>query len=173
MIKNKLNTIIICLLLVLPIAGFAFKGEKVHKGTDDNQLINFFCEQEITIDSCSNLNLYQAVYQWLGTHYKYKTKKGSGGIDCSGFTKKVYTSVYDLKLTGGSYDIFPQTKPVNKTELQEGDMVFFKIRKNRISHVGIYLGNNKFVHSAVKGGVRIDDLDEPYYKKYFFKGGRI
>jgi lipoprotein Spr len=54
-----------------------------------------------------------------------------------------------------------------------GDLVFFKIKKNRISHVGVYLGNNKFAHSAVKGGVRIDSLDTPYYKKTFYKGGRL
>ena len=52
-------------------------------------------------------------------------------------------------------------------------ILFFKIRKGQISHVGIYLGNNKFAHASVKTGVIISSLDEPYYKKYFYKGGEV
>jgi len=56
--------------------------------------------------------------------------------------------------------------------LGEGDLVFFKIKKKRISHIGIYLGNNKFAHASVKNGVIISDMDEPYYQKRFYSGGR-
>ena len=51
----------------------------------------------------------------------------------------------------------------------EGDILFFKIKKGQISHVGVYLGNNTFAHASVHSGVIISDLDEDYYKKYFFK----
>ena len=51
--------------------------------------------------------------------------------------------------------------------------MFFKIESDKVSHIGVYLQNNKFVHASTKKGIHIDDLDEPYYKKYFYKGGRI
>jgi lipoprotein Spr len=64
-------------------------------------------------------------------------------------------------------------KPLKKSQLREGDLVFFKIRKRRVSHVGVYLSHNRFIHASVHDGVVISDLDEPYYKKYFFKGGKV
>jgi lipoprotein Spr len=57
--------------------------------------------------------------------------------------------------------------------MEEGDLVFFKIEGNQVSHIGVYLQNNKFVHATTKKGVIINDLDELYYKKYYFKSGRI
>ncbi|MGZ6519803.1 MAG: C40 family peptidase, partial [Bacteroidia bacterium] len=69
--------------------------------------------------------------------------------------------------------IFTQCKVVSKNNLEEGDLVFFKIDGDNISHIGVYLQNNKFVHATTKKGVMVDDLDEDYYKKYYYKGGRI
>jgi murein DD-endopeptidase / murein LD-carboxypeptidase len=57
--------------------------------------------------------------------------------------------------------------------MKEGDLVFFKIKKNIISHVGIYLGNGKFAHASMHSGIIVSDLDEPYYKKYFYKATRV
>jgi lipoprotein Spr len=130
------------------------------------------CANQIEPDTC-HFDLYNTIYEWIGTRYKYSGKKGKGGLDCSGFAKIVYKQVYHKELQGGSAAIYPKTYSLNKSELEVGDLVFFKIKKNRISHVGVYLGNNKFAHSAVKGGVRIDSLDTPYYKKTFYKGGRL
>ena len=62
--------------------------------------------------------------------------------------------------------------PVGKDDLKEGDLVFFKIHSRRISHVGIYLGNNKFAHASSRG-VAISSLDDNYYSRYFYKGGRL
>jgi lipoprotein Spr len=85
----------------------------------------------------------------------------------------VYSTVYSLQLDGGSSDIYLRAVPVSKDSLQEGDLVFFKIRPSRISHVGVYLGDNKFAHASVHAGVIISDLDEPYYRQRFYKGGRF
>lgn len=142
------------------------------KNASQEEALSYICANQIEPDTC-HIDLYNTVYDWIGTRYKYSGKKGKGGLDCSGFAKIIYKNVYQKELKGGSADIFPKTYALNKNQLEVGDLVFFKIRKNRISHVGIYLGNNKFVHSAVKGGVRIDSLDSPYYKRTFFKGGRL
>ena len=124
------------------------------------------------IDTVYNPILYATVVEWLGTRYRYggRTKKG---IDCSDFTSILYKNAYNIDLAGSAGDIFKKAVSITKSELKEGDMVFFKIRRRRISHVGVYLADNKFAHATTRAGVVISDLSEPYYKKYFFKGGNI
>ncbi len=135
-------------------------------------LKKFYTEKNIVFDSILNVSLYALSYDWMGTRYRY-SGSNKKGIDCSGFTKNIYKEIYCKELQGGSTDLYAISTPIEKSNLKEGDMVFFKIKKGRISHVGVYLRNNKFVHASVKGGVMINDLDEAYYKKYFFKGGRL
>jgi murein DD-endopeptidase / murein LD-carboxypeptidase len=132
----------------------------------------FYAAHQLIPDSACSPYLYYQVFDWVGTRYKYagKSKKG---IDCSGFVSEMYRNAYCVQLQGGSRDIWTTVKPIEKADIREGDILFFKIRKGQISHVGVYLGNNKFAHASVQNGVIISDLNEDYYKKYFFKGGRI
>jgi murein DD-endopeptidase / murein LD-carboxypeptidase len=120
----------------------------------------------------SNIALYSFIDEWYGVPYKYGGKN-KNGIDCSNFTSTLYKEIYNKSFSGNSASIFDQCKVISKNQLKEGDLLFFKIENNTISHIGIYLQNNKFVHATTKKGVMIDDLDEPYYKKYFFKAGRL
>lgn len=163
-----MKKIIFFILVVIPIFSFSQTKKKNTKA----ELSYYYKTYELNPDSANTPHLYYQVYDWLGARYKYAgaSKKG---IDCSGFVSKMYSSVYCIQLMGGSADIYKTVLPVEKEQLQEGDMVFFKIRKGNISHVGIYLGNNKFAHASVHSGVIISDLNEDYYKKYFYKGGRI
>jgi lipoprotein Spr len=139
---------------------------------EQQSICQFYACHQLAPDSACSPYLYSQVYDWIGTRYQYagKSKKG---IDCSGFVSEMYRNAYCINLSGGSRDIWTCVKPVEKEELQEGDILFFKIKKGQISHVGVYLGNNKFAHASVQSGVIISDLDEAYYKKYFFKGGRL
>jgi lipoprotein Spr len=165
---------VLFLVLLLPFAGVAQGKKKKHvKAKQPKPCIQqFYAAHQLVPDSAATPYLYYQVYDWIGTRYKYAghSKKG---IDCSGFVSEVYRSTYCINLSGGSKDIWPVVKPVAKDSLKEGDIVFFKIKKGQISHVGVYLGNNKFAHASVRQGVIISDLDEEYYKKYFFKGGRL
>ncbi len=129
-------------------------------------------ELGFNIDAVSNPNLYESINEWIGTPYHY-SGESKNGIDCSGFVCKLYKSAYKENISGSAKELYNLVDPIKKTELKEGDLVFFKIRKRRISHVGIYLGENKFAHASSHSGVIISDLDEEYYKKYFFKGGRL
>src|ERR1700744_4700336 len=125
----------------------------------------------VALNATSNMKLFHFVYDWIGTPYHFggHTKKG---IDCSGFTKELYSEVFNLDIKRSSRDIFSMVSPVSKDELKEGDLVFFKIHSRSISHIGIYLGNNRFAHAA-SGGVKISSLDDAYYSRYFYKGGRV
>lgn len=167
----KRPVIIIVLLVLSGFSQLFSAAPKKKELRTAEDLAAYYSRFEIQIDTCSNLDLYRRVYHYMGTPYRSRSRKG--GFDCSGFTRTIYKEVYSRILQGGSADIFPKTRIVNKEELMEGDMVFFRIRKGRISHVGIYLGNGKFAHAASRGGVRIDSLNDPYYKRTFFHGGRL
>jgi lipoprotein Spr len=127
---------------------------------------------KMNIDTIKNPLLYATVVEWIGTRYRYggRSKKG---IDCSDFTSILYKNAFAIDLEGSAGDFFKKTSPIPKASLQEGDMVFFKIRRRKISHVGVYLCDNKFAHATTRAGVVISDLSEPYYKKFFYKAGTI
>ena len=139
---------------------------------DTAAAISFFSENGIVLDSCTNQQLYFEIYRWIGTPYRYAgdSKKG---IDCSGFSNKIYEGVFGTSLMGSSSNIYKLTEPVEFLNAQEGDLVFFKIKKNKISHVGIYLQNGKFAHASTRNGVIISDLSQSYYKRTFYKVGRL
>lgn len=82
-------------------------------------------------------------------------------------------TVFQMALSGNSADLFTQVKRLGLKDLREGDLVFFRIHHRRISHVGIYLENDKFVHASTSAGVMISDLNEPYWKRYFAGAGRL
>src|ERR1700749_2181015 len=125
----------------------------------------------VALSATSNMKLFHFVYDWIGTPYHFGGESRRG-IDCSAFTKELYSEVFNLDIKRSSRDIFSMVNPVGKDELKEGDLVFFKIHSRSISHVGIYLGNNRFAHASSKG-VAISSLDDAYYKRYFYRGGRM
>ncbi|MES2417852.1 MAG: NlpC/P60 family protein [Bacteroidota bacterium] len=163
-------------LLVLCSFGIIFaqsKTKPTNKLEDPDNLASQYFSQVmgVAVSATSNLKLYKFIYEWIGTPYSFggNTKKG---IDCSAFAKTIYDKVFNTTILRSSRDIFTMVDPLSKDELKEGDLVFFKIKSRSISHVGVYLGDNRFAHSS-SGGVKISNLNEPYYSRYFYKGGRI
>ncbi len=117
-------------------------------------------------------SLQNYVEGWIGTPYRYGGNDKSG-VDCSGFVTAVFRDFYKTPLKNRrSQDIYDEVAPISKSQLREGDLVFFKIKHSRIDHMGIYLGNQKFVHASSSRGVIISSLESPYYERYFYKAGR-
>lgn len=117
--------------------------------------------------------LLENVDNWYGVPYR-KGGNTSKGVDCSGFTVAVYEDVYGIVLPRISRDQYRITRHISTTELQQGDLLFFDTRgRGSISHVGIYLGNNKFIHASVSRGVMVSGMFEPYYLQRFVGAGRI
>lgn len=170
--------ILLSFSLILPAATMATGGEtdKKEENTsvqvDDNTLSYYSQIFGFPIKKIMNVKLYDLIDEWLGTPYRYAGKTIKG-IDCSGFAKILYENAFNILLEGSSADIFKNITTVSKDELTEGDLVFFKVRRGRISHVGVYLGENKFAHASSSSGVIISDLDDPYWKTRYFKGGRM
>ncbi len=119
-----------------------------------------------------NKKLVYFVDSWYGAPYKWGGGEKSG-VDCSHLVCRVYKDVYNKKIAGTANDLEKMSSNVKESKLKEGDLVFFKIESEKISHVGVYIANNKFVHASVKKGVIINSLEDKYYKKYFYSGGRI
>jgi cell wall-associated NlpC family hydrolase len=121
-----------------------------------------------------NASLYLFIDKWLGANYR-RGGCDISGIDCSGFVQKLYAEVYGVDLLRTAIDQFSNCKRIKHSrDAEEGDLVFFHIRsRKRISHVGVYLGNDYFVHASTSNGVIISNLNEEYWHRYFAGCGRI
>jgi lipoprotein Spr len=116
--------------------------------------------------------LYSFISEWYGVPYKYGGCDKSG-TDCSCFTDNLYSVVYQKKLPRSANDMVKDCDKISAGKVKEGDLVFFKINSNDVSHVGVVLKNNKFVHATTSKGVLISDINESYYQKYFYCYGKI
>lgn len=123
------------------------------------------------VEALSNTSLLQFIDEWYGTRYRYGGSTRDG-IDCSGFSCLLMSSVFGKKLSRTAREQFEECQKIPREALQEGDLVFFNTRGG-VSHVGVYLTNNKFVHASTSSGVVISDLDEEYYRKRFVGAGRL
>jgi len=125
----------------------------------------------VASNAMANTKLYQFVYEWLGTPYRLggDSKKG---IDCSKFSLAVYENVFNTTIGYNSRNQYANMMHIGKNDLQPGDLVFFKIRSRQITHVGVYLGDDKFAHASSSRGVMVSNLNEAYWKRYYYNGGR-
>ena len=119
-----------------------------------------------------NKDLLRTVIDWIGTPYSYGSSSHRG-TDCSGFVSRVFREAYGITLQRSSRSMFGTTQRVAKAEMQTGDLVFFRRGKGPIYHVGIYLKDGKFAHSACNGGVMVSSLNQPYYHHNFYAAGRV
>lgn len=122
-----------------------------------------------------NMPLFAEVSLWLGVPYKYGGNSKSG-TDCSGFVSQVFNKVYSKKLQrSAANQASKDVSNVSKSKLKTGDLVFFMTtsKSSKISHVGIYLRDNYFIHASTSRGVIVSNLSEKYYEKNWKKGGRV
>ena len=108
--------------------------------------------------------------EWKNVKYKMGGVSKTG-IDCSAFTQKIYRDKFGIELSRTTRTQVNEGIEVARSELQPGDLVFFKTSKTD-RHVGVYVGNNKFLHSSIRG-VQYTSLDKPFYKKNYWTSRRI
>lgn len=126
---------------------------------------------KVPVEVLTNTQLLHYVDEWYATRYRYGGEN-KDGVDCSAFTSGLLEEVFGLEVPRTCREQYRYTERVAKTELREGDLVFFKIHRG-ISHVGVYLTNNKFVHASTSSGVMISDLEEAYFARRYAGAGRV
>ncbi len=120
------------------------------------------CEIETAVEPTTESGLIRTALAYRGTRYR-RGGTSRGGFDCSGFTRYIFAK-YGITLPHSSSAQSRIGTPVAKADLQPGDLVFFQTYKRGVSHVGIYIGNGRFVHASTHGrGVTVDSLDSAYY----------
>lgn len=119
-------------------------------------------------------DLTERAMDLIGIHYKRGGNTPENGLDCSGFVRYVFKDVLGAELPRTSKEISQVGENIDKKDLQPGDLVFYNTLRRGFSHVGIYLGDNKFIHSPSAGGqIRIESMDIAYWKNRFNGARRI
>lgn len=125
----------------------------------------------VEVENLTNIPFLQKIDEWWGTRYCIggQTKDCT---DCSGFSGSIFRDVYNIQLPRTASEQYNFCDKINVADLQEGDLLFFHTYSRGISHVGIYIGNNKFVHASTSEGVTISDLNDSYWHPRFIAAGR-
>lgn len=119
-------------------------------------------------------NLAIEAMSLIGIHYQRGGTSPEHGLDCSGLVRYVFKEAWGAELPRTSAEISKLGENVDKQDLQPGDLVFFNTLKHTFSHVGIYLGDHKFIHSPSAGGkVRVESMDLSYWKARFNGARRL
>ncbi|MDR1646867.1 MAG: C40 family peptidase [Zoogloeaceae bacterium] len=107
----------------------------------------------------------------IGADYRFGGKNPEAGLDCSGMVSWIYTQATPLRISGSAADIARRGRGISSLELRPGDLVFFNTLNRPRSHVGIYIGEGRFVHAPSSNGqVRIDALNNHYFAQRFEEG---
>ena len=111
---------------------------------------------------------------FLGVRYKYGGNDLEDGVDCSGFVRAIYEQTLGMVLPRRAAEQARATQTISQDELKPGDLVFFNTMRSAFSHVGIYLGDNKFIHAPRSGEkVRVEDMRQSYWVKRFNGARRV
>lgn len=125
-----------------------------------------------SIDGAQNTLNY--ALSLVGLNYKFGGTSPETGMDCSGFVRHVFSQAADMVLPHNARAISMFGKKIAVSDLQPGDLVFYNTMRRTYSHVGIYLGDNKFVHSSVTGrGVEVVNMKDGYWMKRFNGARRL
>jgi cell wall-associated NlpC family hydrolase len=126
------------------------------------------------LSSRSNEVLFRAI-SLVGTPYRYGGNTPQAGFDCSGLVGYVFRDAAGLSLPRSTRELIDIPAPsVQRDSLQPGDLVYFNPAGGRVSHIGIYVGEGRFVHAPSRGGtVRLDALGSEYWSRYFVGAKRI
>lgn len=162
-ILHSLLLLVFLSLLFVTVPSFSFASDRSDKAV---------AEQEVKQPAYSMSRFFNDARQFFGVRYRWGGETPEG-FDCSGFVKFMYKRMFGTALPRTSIEMASIGKKVERCELQPGDLVFFKTRGRRINHVGIFVGNDTFIHSSLSRGVTEDQLENRYFDKRFAGAVRV
>ena len=166
------------ILILCHTIGFAHAAPAV---AEEDDLENFI-KQSLVLSQINQISktvgnqasdLVVNAMGFLGVPYK-RGGSTTDGFDCSGFVRAMYENTLGLVLPHNAKAQAAVTETIDKAELQPGDLVFFNTLRKTFSHVGIYVGEGRFIHSPRSGGeVRIENMSDSYWRKRFNGARRV
>ncbi len=157
----------ICLIILALSGSCAHDASSVPKASPGKNNATEICRGR----RISKAGLNDSICRWLGVPYRYGGMNRRG-MDCSGLVHTVF-SENGLTLPRTTAGLRRISTNIPRSNLRFGDLLFFSIKRKKCDHVGIYLGNGKFVHASTRRGVIISSLSEEYYRRHFEEGRRI
>ena len=151
----------------------ALSGDDMDKFLADKGLLSQISEVGLTVTSKAS-ELVLTAMGFLGVPYMRGGNTMESGFDCSGFVRAMYQQTVGLILPRKAEQQAAATTQIERAELQPGDLVFFNTLKRAFSHVGIYVGDGKFIHSPRSGSeVRVEDMQKSYWRQRFDGARRV
>ncbi|AHL74984.1 peptidase P60 [Stutzerimonas stutzeri] len=142
----------------------------------EQQLRELADEQSYELPALAD-SVLELGFKLVGTPYRYGGSSTKTGFDCSGFVGFLFRKEAGIDLPRSTREMINLDAPkIARSDLEPGDVVFFNNRgRGRVSHTGIYIGNDQFIHSASRrsGGVRVDSLDDKYWRTSFMQAKRV
>ncbi|MFN5702284.1 MAG: C40 family peptidase [Gammaproteobacteria bacterium] len=171
------STKITVLLLLTALLSACASGPERSRGGEQPEVTGLGEEDTVlpgNLKAAANDVLFQAI-GLVGTPYRYGGNSPESGFDCSGLINYVFLHSAGLKLPRTTAALIDIDAPrVEKDRLYPGDLVYFNTLGGRVSHIGIYVGERRFVHAPSSGGtVRMDNIDTPYWQKHYVDAKRV
>ncbi len=142
----------------------------------EQQLPEFADDESYELPALAD-SLLERGFTLVGTPYRYGGSSRKTGFDCSGFVSFLFRKEAGIELPRSTREMINLDAPkIKRSELEPGDVVFFNNRgRGQVSHAGIYIGGDQFIHSSSSrsGGVRVDSLDDKYWRSSFMQAKRV
>ncbi len=170
----RIATLLSCLLLATSVhASPADTPDDLSRFLNDKGLLSQIDQVRHNVTDKASELVVNAM-GFLGVPYRFGGNSADTGFDCSGFVKAMYEQTVGLILPRKSEQQAAATQQIDRTELQPGDLVFFNTLRKAFSHVGIYIGEGKFIHSPKPGAqVRVDNMGGSYWSRRFDGARRV
>ncbi len=160
---------ILLFILLISIAGCVTTPRYRTGGFETRPEVQYLDDSPTTSE---NIRLGLILQSYLGKPYKGKSKY-EPGLDCSHFTRSVFQKYNKIVLPRTAAEQYTQGKEIHFNHLRYGDMVFFKTDRKKISHVGVYVGDRRFIHVSTSRGVIVSHMNEKYWSERYVGARRI
>jgi cell wall-associated NlpC family hydrolase len=171
--KAWLSLVLVVACVAAQAAPTPAAEDDLDKFIADNPVLNTIGQVTHTVTDRAS-DLVVNAMGFLGVPYRRGGNSVDTGFDCSGFVRAMYQSTVGLILPRRANEQAAATEKIDKKDLQPGDLVFFNTMKHAFSHVGIYIGEGKFIHSPKPGAqVRVEDMGLAYWKRRFDGARRV